>query len=71
MSKAEVHKRPCPSEHAGLPKSPHRRVGRFDMSVACAELSPEAAERWARRAEVLARWLMAEWERERQGGGGA
>lgn len=52
------------------PRCPSERVGRFDMSVIRAELSPEAAERWARRAEVLARWLLAAWEKERQGGGG-
>ena len=45
-------------------------VGRFDMAEACAELPPEAVDRWARRAEVLARWLLAAWEEERQGGGG-
>jgi hypothetical protein len=40
------------------------------MAVARAESSPEAAERWARRAEVLAGWLLGLWQRERQGGGG-
>ena len=45
------------------------RVGQFDLAVACAGPSPEAAERWARRGEVLARWLLGEWEREHQGAG--
>jgi len=70
VSKAEAHKRPCPSERISLPESPPRQVGRFDMAVACAELSPEAAQRWASRAEILAGWLLALWRQERQGGGG-
>jgi len=36
-------------------------VGRFAMTVAPAETLCEAAELWARRAELLARWLAAEW----------
>lgn len=46
------------------------QIARFDMAVACTEPSPEAAQRPTRRAEVLARWLVAAWEREHQGGGG-
>ena len=49
------------------PRCPAERVGRFDMAVAWAELSPEAARRWASRAEILAGWLLALWQRERQG----
>lgn len=41
------------------------RVGQFDLAVVRAEPSPEAAARWARRAEALAAWLLSEWERER------
>jgi len=59
----------CPAERACL-RATHRQVGRFDMAVACAELLPEAAQRWASRAEVLAGWLLAMWRQERQGGGG-
>jgi hypothetical protein len=36
------------------------------MVVVCAEPSPEAAARWARRAEMLAGWLLSEWQHERQ-----
>jgi hypothetical protein len=44
------------------------RVGQFDLSVVCAEPSPEAAELWARRAEALVAWLLAEWQREQRPG---
>lgn len=40
------------------------RVGQFDLAVVCAKSSPEAAARWARRAEALAAWLLSEWQRE-------
>lgn len=43
---------------------PTERVGQFDLAVVCAESSPEAAVRWARRAEMLAQWLAAEWQHE-------
>jgi len=37
------------------------RVGQFDLAVVD-DSSPEAAERWTRRAEVVAQWLIAEWQ---------
>jgi len=61
--------KPTPGS-APPPRCPAERVGRFDMAVACAELSPEAAQRWASRAEILAGWLLAMWRRERQGDSG-
>ncbi len=51
------------------PRCPSERVGRFEMAIVSAELSPEAAEHRARRAEVLAGWLAAVWEKDRQGAG--
>jgi hypothetical protein len=66
VSKTEAPEQPRPSEGQG---------GRFDMAVVCTEPSPattgrpEAAERWAHRAEILARWLVALWQKERQGDG--
>ena len=42
------------------------RVGQFDLAVALAEPSPEGAARWARRAEALTAWLLAEWQREHE-----
>jgi len=65
MADSKLSSAPAPP-----PRRSSDRVGRFDMALACAELSPEATERWAQRVEVLARWLLAAWERERQGGGG-
>jgi hypothetical protein len=41
-------------------------IGQFQMAIEFAELSPEAAARWARRAEMLAGWLLSEWQHERQ-----
>lgn len=38
------------------------RVGQFDLAVVFDDSSPEAAERWTRRAEVVAQWLIAEWQ---------
>ena len=32
------------------------------MRMALADPSPEAAERWSRRAEVVAQWPIVEWQ---------
>lgn len=45
------------------------RVGKFEFSIVVGEgeLSPhEVAEHRARRTEALARWLLAQWQREHQ-----
>ncbi|HUT58109.1 MAG TPA: hypothetical protein VNA25_09705 [Phycisphaerae bacterium] len=39
-----------------------QHVGRFAMRMALADPSPEAAERWSRRAEVVAQWPIVEWQ---------
>lgn len=39
-------------------------VGGYAMSVAIAPSSPDAAQRWNQRAEVLAQWLLSEWQRK-------
>jgi hypothetical protein len=44
-------------------------IGQFQMAIEFTEPSPEAAARWSRRAEMLAQWLMAEWQHEHQEGG--
>jgi hypothetical protein len=41
-------------------------IGQVQLAIAFADPSPEAAARWARRAEMLAGWLLSEWQRERQ-----
>ena len=41
-----------------------QHVGRFGLSVATADPTPETAATWSRRAEALAAWLLAEWHRE-------
>lgn len=69
MKGRAVTERTPPFVPSAGPLTETERVGHFDLTVACAGPSPEAAERWARRGEVLARWLVAEWEREHQGAG--
>jgi hypothetical protein len=34
------------------------------MTVLVGEPSAESEEKWAARSEALARWLLAEWQRE-------
>ena len=41
-----------------------QHVGRFTLSVAPADPTPETAATWSRRTELLAAWLLAEWRRE-------
>lgn len=38
-------------------------VGLAEMRVTVAQRSPEAAERWDQRVDVLTAWLVAEWQR--------
>jgi len=45
-----------------------QHVGRFTLSVAPADPTPETTTKWSRRAEALAAWLLAEWKREQEGG---
>ncbi len=42
------------------------RVGPIEMTVVAAPPTREADDRWQERAEVLANWLLAEWQRESQ-----
>ncbi len=39
------------------------RVGQFTMTITLAQPSPDAEQRWARRSEILAGWLISEWHR--------
>lgn len=41
-------------------------VGPFAMHVVVGIDAPESAERWERRGEALANWLLEEWNRERR-----
>ncbi|MFO8013923.1 MAG: hypothetical protein R6X20_11540 [Phycisphaerae bacterium] len=50
---------------------PVEHVGRFGLSVAKADPTPETAATWSRRAEALAAWLLAEWKREGAGNVGS
>lgn len=43
------------------------QVGHFTMAICHAQASPEAQERWSRRSEILAQWLLAEWQRDEEG----
>ena len=42
------------------------QVGRFRMTVVRAETTPESAERWSMRTNMLAMWLLAEWDCEQK-----
>lgn len=41
-------------------------VGPLEMRIGVAESTPGSEQRWADRAEALANWLLAEWQRESQ-----
>ena len=47
------------------PDTKHQ-VGKFTFTVVADQSTPEAQERWDRRSEVIANWLMAQWEREQR-----
>lgn len=47
-------------------KDATERVGQFEMRVEAADPTPQSLEKWNRRAEALAAWLLAEWQRERR-----
>jgi len=42
------------------------RVGKIEFHVVAGERTREVEERWSRRSEVIAAWLLAEWEREQR-----
>jgi len=44
----------------GIPE----RIGNITMSVRTSRRTPANQEKWDRRSEVLAAWLLAQWERE-------
>jgi len=42
-------------------------VGKFRFrALPAEEMTAEAQERWSRRAETLAAWLLSEWRREQR-----
>jgi hypothetical protein len=51
---------------ADMPASGSRteHVGRFQMTVVRAEPTQESEERWTRRADALAQWLLEQWRQE-------
>lgn len=50
-----------------LAGGPTERVGRFDFEIRAADRTAESDEKWMRRSDTLAAWLMHEWQRERAG----
>ncbi|MCC7293574.1 MAG: hypothetical protein IT449_16075 [Phycisphaerales bacterium] len=42
------------------------RVGPLEMRVEVAAATPESEQRWERRSESLAAWLLGEWQRDRK-----
>lgn len=39
-------------------------VGHFQMCVTIDSAAPDSEQRWARRADALTAWLVAEWHRK-------
>ena len=55
------------SDTTATPQAPQgEAVGRFRMSIVREESTPASDELWNGRADALARWLVAEWMRERE-----
>lgn len=46
-----------------------KRVGNIEMAVRFVPATPEAQEKFDRRADALAAWLLALWEREQKAKG--
>ncbi|HPD31092.1 MAG TPA: hypothetical protein PLL20_13940 [Phycisphaerae bacterium] len=42
------------------------RVGDFEMRVVTGERTSESEERWSRRSEMIATWLLDEWKRQQR-----
>lgn len=42
------------------------RVGNLDMRICDGEPNAESDERWQRRSEALAAWLLDQWQREQR-----
>lgn len=40
------------------------RVGPYEIRVVVGEPTAESEERWSRRSETIARWLLSQWQRE-------
>jgi len=47
-------------------KDAMERIGPLEIRVEVAEQTLEAEQRWQQRAEILANWLLSEWECERK-----
>ncbi len=45
-----------------------QRIGDYEFRVVRGEETPESRERWQRRSEAIAAWLLARW-REQHGEG--
>lgn len=42
------------------------RVGALELQVESADPTPASEQRWEQRADALAAWLFAEWQRDRK-----
>ena len=47
-----------------IAQNPPHQVGNITMTIQQAPRTPENQEKWGRRAEALAHWLLAEWEKQ-------
>lgn len=49
-----------------IAQNPPHQVGHITMTIQQAPRTPENQEKWDRRVEALAHWLLAEWERQQR-----
>lgn len=47
-------------------QDPPQRVGNITMTIREAPRTPENQERWERRSEAMANWLLTEWQRQQR-----
>ncbi len=47
---------------------PPQRVGSIEMRMAIAGSTHESEQRWSRRSEAIAAWLLSEWKRQQSQG---
>lgn len=53
-------------DSAGDVTIPVQTVAGYQFSIVPGESTPESQERWERRVEALANWLLFEWQRQQR-----
>jgi len=47
-------------------KDATERVGEFEMRVVAGKRTAESEQRWSRRSEMIAAWLLDDWKRQQR-----